>query len=162
MKVIFLDIDGVLNIISQGHDEFGSIFHSHLVDNLKYLIEQTGAKIVISSSWRLNGEKEMKAMWDKRKLPGEVIDITPYMGNNDFIGYTIPRGCEIAWYLNEFEEELNITNYVILDDDTDMLLKQKDNFVKCSENKDHPDCVDVGYGLTKICTEKAIEILNKQ
>ena len=63
MKVIFLDIDGVLNVISQGHDEYGSLFHKHFEDNLRYIIEQTGAKIVISSTWRMSGLSEMQRMW---------------------------------------------------------------------------------------------------
>lgn len=25
----------------------------------------------------------------------------------------------------------------------------------------HPDCVDIGYGLTSICADKAIKILNQ-
>ena len=35
-----------------------------------------------------------------------------------------------------------------------------DNFVRTSENKEHKDCIDIGYGLTKICSEKAVAILN--
>jgi len=50
MKTIFLDIDGVLNVIPQGFDQYGSVFHQHFINNLRYLIEQTGAKIVISSN----------------------------------------------------------------------------------------------------------------
>ena len=38
MKVIFLDIDGVLNVIEQGRDEYGQIFHQHFVDNLKKIV----------------------------------------------------------------------------------------------------------------------------
>ena len=34
-------------------------------------------------------------------------------------------------------------------------------YVKTSKNNDHPDCEDDGYGLTDICTQKVIEILNK-
>jgi len=55
MKIIFLDIDGVLNVIPQGRDKYGMIFHPEFVENLKYIIEQTNAKIVISSSWRIDG-----------------------------------------------------------------------------------------------------------
>ena len=51
MKIIFLDIDGVLNVIPQGHDEYGAIFHNHFIDNLKRLIDKTNAKIVITSTW---------------------------------------------------------------------------------------------------------------
>lgn len=52
-KIIFLDIDGVLNLILQDFDKYGSIFHKHFEDNLRYLIDQTGADIVISSTWRM-------------------------------------------------------------------------------------------------------------
>ena len=179
MKIIFLDIDGVLNVISQGHDEYGSIFHSHFVDNLKHIIDQTNAKIVISSSWRKNGLIAMQEMWKHRNLPGEVIDVTPslYLQKGGSIqfwndklsqhptpkihGYSIPRGCEIEYWINneEFNHDGKL-KYVILDDDTDMLLSQMDKFVQCSGNDDHEDCIDIGYGLTKINAEKAIRILN--
>jgi hypothetical protein len=43
-----------------------------------------------------------------------------------------------------------------------MLPSQMSNFVRTANNQDHPDCVDIGYGLTKICAEKAIEILNRE
>ena len=48
MKIIFLDIDGVLNVYCESRDKWGCTFHQHLVDNLGYIIEKTGAKIVIS------------------------------------------------------------------------------------------------------------------
>lgn len=51
-------------------------------------------------------------------------------------------------------------NYVILDDDNDMLDSQRNNFVRCANNKSHPDHIDIGYGLTRICAEKAVDILN--
>ena len=148
-KIIFLDIDGVLNLISQGHDEFGDIFHPHLVENLKHIIETTGAEIVISSTWRMNGLSEMQRMWEMRDLPGKVIDVTPYLNT--------PRGEEIAEWLRENP----VDSYCIIDDDSDMLPEQMSNFVKTSENHDHPDKVDYGYGLTKLCAEQVIKILNK-
>ena len=172
VKIIFLDIDGVLNCIPQGHDEHGAIFHKHFVDNLERIIKETGAKIVISSSWRSAGLEGMRKMWKDRGYAGEIIDITPY-GNTDMqyydreskrAGATTPRGCEIEWWLNEKKydtaQSMNIVSYVILDDDKDFLLTQQDNFVQCSENTDDEDCIDVGYGLTNYCTEKAIAILN--
>lgn len=183
MKIIFLDIDGVLNVIGQGHDEYGQTFHPHLVDNLKRIIDETGAKIVISSTWRHSGLTAMQEMWKHRGLPGEVIDVTPMMRNSDtnmivffndrrsqdplprIYSYSIPRGCEIEYWMKN-ESFLNgreaITDYVILDDDTDMLLNQFKHFVQCSGNLDDEDCVDAGYGLTKKCADKAIQILNRK
>lgn len=162
-KIICLDLDGVLNVIPQGHDEFGSIFHSNFVDNLKHIIDETGAKIVISSTWRMNGILEMKRMWEVRGLPGEVIDITPtcyqMVDWGKFERYDeVERGYEIQDWLDKHPE---VTNYVILDDDNDMLDSQRDNFVRCANNTDHEDCVDIGYGLTKQCAEQAITILNR-
>jgi len=161
MKIIFLDIDGVLNVYSQGHDQYGAIFHTHFMENLKTIVDETDAKIVISSSWRVNGIDEMRSMWRDRGLAGEVVDITPdlyfvYSGPTGDDNYC--RGDEIKLWL---ENNPEITVYVILDDDNDMLEDQLENFVQTNHNLTHPDCVDRGYGLTKICADKAIKILNK-
>jgi hypothetical protein len=161
MKVIFLDIDGVLNVYPQGHDEFGAVFHSHFEDNLRKIIDKTGAKIVISSTWRYSGLEVMQEMWVKRDLPGDVIDITPShrdMNRNLPFMERLERGSEIQTWLDDHPE---VTTYVILDDDTDMLETQLNNFIKTSENTNHSDYIDHGYGLTKECTQKAIEILNR-
>jgi len=181
MKIIFLDIDGVLCVMRQEHDDFGQLFHEELVDNLKRIIDETGAKIVISSSWRKSGLDVIKEMWEKRNLPGEIIDSTPglyvfkdsnniqfFNGQREqkklprFHGYSIPRGSEIEYWLDDNSGKHIIDSYVIIDDDTDMLLSQKDKFVQCSGNLDHQDCIDCGYGLTKLCADKAIQILNKK
>lgn len=193
MKIIFFDFDGVVNVNYAGErDEFGQAFHPNFVENLKTIIDQTGAKIVISSSWRKNGLSKMKAMWKHRNLPGEVIDTTCslYLKRDNCIrfynnklnehptpkinGYSIPRGCEIDYWLREKgyydcswsrEEQLRIIersgieSYVIIDDDSDMLLSQKRNFVRTSGNTDHLDHVE-GFGLTVECALKAIAILN--
>ncbi len=148
LKIIFLDIDGVLNVYTQGHDQFGSTFHPHLIENLRSIIEATGAKIVISSSWRSAGLEEMQLMWKLRDYPGEVIDVTPYSDIN--------RGEDIAEWLRTND----CNRYVILDDNDDMMPDQLQYFVQTSLNQDHEDCVDIGYGLTKKCAEKAIAILN--
>lgn len=160
MKVCFLDIDGVLNVIPKGHDRFGGTFHPHLVENLKTIIEATQTKIVISSTWRHSGLKIMQEIWQERNLPGEVVGVTIDLGmHQDDEGFwqSEKRGDEIKQYLNIHPE---ISSYVIIDDDTDMLEEQLGNFVQTSGNINHPDCIDIGYGLTKICAEKAIRILN--
>lgn len=160
-KIIFLDIDGVLNVRRVGRDRFGSLFHSAFVKNLKTVINKTGAKIVISSSWRFNGFDEMRQMWIDRKLPGEVIGITPFTavylaGSDASFSERCERGCEIREWICTH----GVTDYVILDDDNDMLKEQQDNFVRCSNNWNCKDHVE-GYGLTKKCAEKAIHILNR-
>ena len=134
VKIIFLDIDGVLNVNAQGRDNYGQLFHKHFMDNLKRIVDETGAKIVLSSSWRKDGGlKLIKEMWVYRGLAGEVIDVTPDLSiqkkkspfddtddsNQDEImnsTYVIPRGCEIDFWLCS-QSKYKIESYVILDDD---------------------------------------------
>jgi hypothetical protein len=177
MKIIFLDIDGVLNIIASTRDEWGACFQEPFVTNLRKLIEATGAKIVLSSTWRFSGLKEIQRMWKARNLPGEVIAITP-MSNTKYLQFArdydevnieetlnSPRGCEIEWWLNNngykrfFNDDNTIKSYVIIDDDKDMLYEHKDNFVVTSNNWDHEDAVE-GLGFTSKCLQQAISILN--
>jgi hypothetical protein len=175
MKIIFLDIDGVINLVSKAHDEFGQLFHEPWVKNLDKVIKETKAKIVISSTWRISGLLQMQAMWDHRKLPGEVIDVTPsFRFAKKGLQYTIPRGCEIEswldnkgfcrinWDENELLKYVNksgIENYVIFDDDSDMLYNQREHFVQTSRNHTHQGNIE-GYGLTMECAKQAIKILN--
>lgn len=157
-KIIFLDIDGVLNCqeaYAKGEckrlDDYGQAFYTPSKDLLNKLIEETGAKIVISSTWRMSGEQVMKDMWRDRKMSGEIIGITPHLKStypihtDSNIKYTIPRGCEIDFYLKEvlrfrhinwdkdWQEknikECGIDNYIIIDDDSDMLYHQRNHFI---------------------------------
>ena len=169
MKLIFLDIDGVLNPTHymnamyklwkasfneiKSHDEYGQLFFYHNCNALKKIVDETGAKIVISSTWRMAGESEMKALWQHRKLAGEIIGITPTetavveSGEAEFYDM-VCRGMEIAHWI----KHNNFTgNYVIIDDTEDMLKEQEQFFV-----------VTNGFvGLTFKDADKAIEILNR-
>lgn len=151
MKIIFLDIDGVLNCqeayingFCKRTDNYGQDFYPPSMNLLNQLIEETNAKIVISSTWRKSGLEVMQEMWKHRKMAGEVIDVTPRLFYIDETHYRIPRGIEIdAWLDNkgfshifwskehqkEYLDKSEIENYIIIDDDSDMLYKQKEHFV---------------------------------
>lgn len=163
MKIIFLDIDGVLNVYGRESDEFGYLFHKKFEDNLRWIISETDAKIVLTSSWRYAGIERIREMWIYRGLPGEVIDITIdcylLVGEGKFEFYDeVNRGDEIQDWLDDHNSEID--SYVIIDDENDMLNHQRGNFVRTANNINHPDCEDIGYGLTKTCAERAIRILN--
>jgi len=137
----------------KSHDEYGQLFFYQNCEALQKIIDETGAKIVISSTWRMSGESEMKALWKHRNLTGEIIGITPNevdvveSGKAEFYD-EVCRGDEIKLWIkrNDFKG-----NYVIIDDTKDMLKEQEPYFV-----------VTNSYcGLTLKDAEKAIEILNK-
>jgi hypothetical protein len=169
MKVIFLDFDGVLNtstnlerLRSTGQemsDEFGHLFDPACVEKLHRILQATDAKIVVSSSWRWEGLDAMQKMWKARNLPGEIIDITPKV-NMSVRGVEIRkwlgdhRFWTINWSVEEQEKvkkESGIESFVIIDDDSDMLLTQKDNFVKTSWKN----------GLLEEHVQQSIDILMK-
>lgn len=155
MKVIFLDIDGVLAsfdyirvtaALNMKHsDKYGYDFDPRCILNLKLLIEETESLLVISSFWKSMGIQKLKDMWEIRNLPGRIIDITPTISN-------VPnpkRGSEIKEWLSENKD---VTTYVILDDDSDMLEEQEKHFVKTQSN--------IGLTYDDVC--KAISVLGKK
>ena len=69
-KVIFLDVDGVLNSAKTLYED--SSLEDNLILNLKELVNKTEAKIILSSSWRLSTEA-VATLMDKLDKFGLVI-----------------------------------------------------------------------------------------
>ena len=152
-KIIFLDFDGVMDnakydIYLNKHnlpekDEFGVLFDPDCIAALAHIVEQTGADIVISSSWKdYMTMDEIHAMWHKRQLPGKVIDVTPTTSRH--------RGDEIATWLNLCPDTCS---YVIIDD------QPREQFN--TDQYDHLIITNGFYGLTQSDAEHAVEILNQ-
>lgn len=108
------------------------------IAKLNYLIFQTDAKIVVSSSWR--GDKSLQEIFAIVGIP-YYIDVTPYCESRH-------RGTEIQMWLDKHPE---VENYVILDDDNDMLDSQLEHFVQTNWEY---------RGLSDENVEQAIKILN--
>lgn len=150
MKVLFLDFDGVINSHqsatfwhnkrdqSKWENEMysswkGSLFEylAHefcpiALSNVEELVRRIpDLKIVVSSTWRLGSSVEdLKKILSGAKLVADaVIDKTPAFRDG-------PRGNEIQHWLDAHPE---VEEYVIVDDDNDMLESQKEHFVNTSE-----------------------------
>jgi hypothetical protein len=125
MRVLFLDIDGVLNstrtcVAFGGYpmelEHLGAFDHV-AIRLLQRMCDSAGVQIVLSSAWRLfHDHKEVASALG---LP--IIDRTPSMPG--------PRGGEIADWLSRHPE---VEEYAIVDDDPDMLPEQLPRFVKTS------------------------------
>lgn len=164
-KLIFLDIDGVLNTRDwhsrmtkdTPRDEFGWVFDPVAVENLARIVKETGASIVISSSWKFLGMAKLREMWKIRNLPGTLLDITPNTvsdevllnANLDEMELGVCRGNEIKEWLSRHKGE--VSNYVIIDDFDDLLPEQENHVV----------LTDSLIGITEWDAEKAIRILNR-
>lgn len=147
-KIVFLDVDGVLNngtwaeeMYEQGvrvyHDD---ILHEPSLAQLRRIVDETGAVIVVSSSWRqIRVAYQHLKEW-LEKFDMEVYDKTPYVGGM--------RGDDItAW----FNRNPGIYQYVILDDDDDM-----------NGHMEHLVQTDFDSGLTKEIADECIRRLGKR
>ena len=170
-KVIFLDVDGVLNSNRTLYEEIS--LEDDLISNLKELVDKTGAKIILSSSWRLSTEA-VATLMDKLDKFGLVIsgmtcdgvdldwlekyefDTTKKYLDTKFdydenkqIKITHDRGAEIFKWLHDHDD----CAYVILDDEIEDIKPYFSELV----------IVKTSYktGLTKEDVKKAIQILNK-
>lgn len=119
MKVIFLDIDGVLN--SQAYDQKRNLNELSNIDEtrlplIKKIVDATNAHIVLSSTWREHWNKEQEnldvdgqyihKLFSKYGL--DIYDKTP------ILGHRAKRKDEINQWLKNSSEV--IESFVILDD----------------------------------------------
>lgn len=151
--VIFLDFDGVLNteqyqarLAVEGKpnkDAWGPLFDPRAVENLRLIIDNTDAAIVISSSWRYaHCLGSLRMMWEVRELPGEIIGTIP-------CGATyISRGEDIECWLDKHGRP----DYVIIDDLDDFIPAQHDHYIETNPI----------VGITEANAQKVVEILNSK
>lgn len=159
MKIIFLDIDGVLNseLWSKNPDSHGQEkrnrrwFDPRCVNLLNILVKRTGAKVVLSSTWRNSRSLlELKELFKDMGIECDLIDKTPSLDSPCL------RGNEIHQWMSDNKDLLGCKQhlykeYLILDDDSDMLYWQRNNFFR----------VDGYVGLTPNLIHRAINFLGK-
>lgn len=178
MKVVFLDIDGVLNtenyidsiVLTNTYcntnfpikDDYGKVFDPSAVRYLVALCKKHNLKVVISSDWRYSGLDRLKMMFKSRNINVDIIDTTICNANyktykTQFMelqkltkirfSQRVERGYEIQAWLNTHPD---VENYVIFDDNNDMLESQEDHFVCCNDL----------YGIDYLAYFKADQILS--
>lgn len=146
-RIIFLDIDGVLNSkdklievykkTHKSHSGYNYPFDERCLHNLKHLVEETDSYIVITSTWRRDeeGRNKIIKVLKEYDLDYRVIGYTPILNTT--------RGEEIKAYLKSLSKPVD---YIIIDDDSDM-----DDLI------DHLHLTNNQTGLTKEDTEKIIK-----
>lgn len=127
-KVLFLDIDGVLNsrrtsVAFDGYphsfDDMARFDHV-AIGLIRKLCKDTDTAVVLSSDWRYT----CTAYETANALDLPVIDITPVLPSSS------KRGFEINAWLSKHPE---VKNYAIVDDNDWMLDSQQLKFVRTDE-----------------------------
>jgi histidinol phosphatase-like enzyme len=164
MKIIFLDIDGVLNSnkwfnSDEYRQESGTasdamimlVNHQwHLdpkaIQLINRLVDTTGAEVVISSTWKIKYDvDQLNEMLTERGATFKAVGRTPHVQGR--MSEHVPRGREIQAYLNSLSEQPE--TFVILDDRDDM-------------NQLFKYLIKTGYedGFTTMHLARAIKMLN--
>lgn len=163
-KFLFLDIDGVIATPDTVMDGLWALSDIRQ-DRLGLILERTGAQIVLSSSWRKPTVELTRDKMDSEgfRFSDRIVGVTirSYNYITGGIHMSMPRGVEIKQWIdthihsdngkNWQRKELGVDyNYLILDDDGDMLLEHRDHFIQC----------DSALGQTDDDVTRAIELLN--
>ena len=160
MKVIFLDIDGVLNSMDWFEKTKGTKGYREInpkkVEFLKEIVDKTNAKIVLSSTWRGLAKSETEEehpMYSYlvdtlRKYGMEIFQHTPYINQE--------RPKEIKAWIEKNKERIG--QFVSLDDDF-----SEEDYKEYGIEKFlvKTSFYEKDGGLRQEHVEKAIEILNK-
>lgn len=156
MKVIFLDVDGVLNYRGCKARCKGFLgVEPEKVVLLKQIVDATDAKIVLSSTWRLGYNKDQKGYHGFRRHLEKRLNeygLSVYDVTEDISAYK--RGAEIRLWLAQHGKE--VKRWVVLDDEY---------FGDFTEHKIKSHLVQTDMyadGLTERHVRKAIGILNRK
>lgn len=110
-KVLFLDIDGVMN--ATGHGRITD-WQEEAVETLRRILQNTGAEVVISSSWRMDQldtfADTVEKVGLKDLLDGRVLGTTPVLEEGDLPTREDEIGCWL--FENNYHGRM-----VILDDE---------------------------------------------
>ena len=152
MKIIFLDIDGVLNSrlydLKRGEND-GNIDQSRLV-LLKQLVDKTGAKIVLTTSWRRHWDPSGKNTDEiGKELEATFLQcgLQLYDRTDEIDGV---RAKEVEEWLSAHTD---VESFVIFDD-------IKFGWGRLDENAVKTD-YRIGLGIEEKHIEKALEILTR-
>ena len=173
-KIVFLDIDGVLNNADSDMSVF-FVIEVALMRILKRIIDETGASIVLTSTWRYTEATRttVKHFFKKGEIPqfisctrrfdaSRVDEIICWLQDNtDFeinvsLGSRVsraPRDLPVSEYT--LTERMHVTHWVVIDDMN--LMKKGSN---TSHLKDRFVRVNKKDGLTEGDADHIIRILN--
>ena len=91
-----------------------------------------------------------KELMLEQGITGQVVGVTPRCDDREWHGKYLGRGREIRAWLKRYNKQYKITDYVILDDDSDFLAYQKKQHIKTKYD---------GEGLNWEAVIKALKIL---
>lgn len=146
-KVLFLDVDGVLNCTKTFTGPLAEHLDIQCLNSLARIVEETGCLVVLSSTWR-RFDFHYKPLIErlKKEFNIELYDKTPFINK-----FKVYRSEEIQKWLDS-NQNLSVTKFAILDDDLDAGIGLEHSFFKTSRH----------CGLDAELANKVIHHLNER
>ena len=141
MKVIFLDVEGVLNTTETYERAYKLYGHTTMIDleidkfrlgYLKTIIDSTGAKIVLSSSFRYFFAKENDKIVPKTLKAKKLYDIFLRYGIEIYDTTPITIASREEQIKEWLQNKDDIESFVIIDDDASSFNELIDNLIQTS------------------------------
>lgn len=159
MKILYLDIDGVLLPLYKNNGFFNYKTHKlekfppSCVNALNYILTETNCEIVISSDWRKHFSlEELQEIFTINKIIKLPIGVTDITINND-IGYN--KTTQITERVDEINKSVKLhkpEKWISVDD---LQLDKLENFIWCKKYNFE--------GISQLgIKEKIIKILNNK
>lgn len=116
MRIIFLDIDGVLNCQSSKSRCTGLLgIDKDKVRKLRAIVEKTGARIILCSSWKDTWEKTDK---DNQHILGNYLDRKLKRENLFIFDKTLDNGSNRGSGIKDWIfKNTNIESWIVIDDE---------------------------------------------
>lgn len=157
MKVIFLDVDGVLNnSTTEEKSPEGFVgLDATLVDRLSKIAKIAGADVVLTSTWKTGWSRN----FDMMSVDAEYLDVTLSRAGVEIIDKTEDIDTRGSYYrgqgiLKYLEEHPEVDKFIILDDN-------EFDFLGIRNLKPIFIQTDPVVGLTETQVNLAIELLGR-
>ncbi len=170
MKVVFLDVDGVLNTSKT----FERVYHSFKntgkkeleidsfrLEYLKKIIDETGAKIVLSSAWRRFFQKLDNKIVPRSERGKQFYDMLNNFNIQIYDILSFDSDINREELIIEWISKNEVDSFIIIDDEPNMFNELLDGLIKTSKVKNNvmltnmDDC----FGLCEYHIEIAKEML---
>lgn len=156
LKVIFLDIDGVLLPFPQKERPKDTLFPANTMKALDRLLKATEAQLVLSSTWRAQDQFVTDILEDFEK---HRLGVSEFYGMTDK-HYHAERQWEIHRWLTQHQDKNKKICWLALDDEE--LIEGDENEKLASVFRGHVIKTESSIGFTEEDVDRGIQLWQEQ
>lgn len=173
MKVVFLDVDGVLNT-SKTYERVHRLFNNtgkkvldvddFRLEYLKKIIDETDSKIVLSSSWRRFFIKENNKIVPRNEKGKQFYDMLNKYNIEIYDILSFDSDINRERLIIDWLSKNEVDSFIIIDDEPSLFNILLDNLIRTSKAKNNQMLTNMDdcFGLCEYHIEIAKEMLKSK